>query len=221
MSAEATLAQFQAWTAFAYPGTAVLDTETTDLDGEIIELAIVTVDGEVLFDERIRPRFPISAGAQAVHGITDADLADRPDFVHFWPRIRRLICERQILVYNRDFDFQVLFNSLRAVNPAWYKGDPASGDPYTADYWALTQARQRAQCVMQAYAPLAGHWTDWGGYRWAKLADACAARGVDLGDVRPHSAVGDALATARLVRACAALEPGDFSWIGREAEVFG
>ena len=43
-----------------------LDTETTGLYGEIIELSIVGIDGNVLFDKLLRPKCRIEEGAMAV-----------------------------------------------------------------------------------------------------------------------------------------------------------
>ena len=70
---------------------------------------------------------------------------------------------------------------------------------------------------MDAYSPLAGSWNDYyGSYRWAKLADASAQRGVDVSDLTKHAAVSDCVQVLRLIQACAALDPADFPWIGHE-----
>ena len=55
-----------------------LDTETTGLhnSAEVIELGIVDDDGNVLFDELVRPRGKIDPAAGRVHGITQEMLAD-------------------------------------------------------------------------------------------------------------------------------------------------
>lgn len=214
----ALIEQFKSWTRCGYEsGYAVLDTETTDLQGEVIELAIIRMDGEVLFNERIRPQGKIQPGAQAVHHITDADLAACHDFAYWWPRIRRLICRYDILVYNLGFDFNALDRSLNIVRPNYYAGAPCATDPYSADYFVLELAQKKAQCVMEAYSPFAGSWSEWhGNYRWAKLMDACQQCGVDNSDLQAHSALGDAMATMRLIRAVAASDPANYPWIGRE-----
>ncbi len=60
----------------------ILDTETASLNGGIVELAMLHLDenlnvvGE--FHKRINPERPIEPGAQAVHGICDADVAGCP-----------------------------------------------------------------------------------------------------------------------------------------------
>lgn len=61
---------------------AVIDTETTGTNQQsdrIVELAILI--GEELHSWRINPGVPIPAEATAVHGITDADVADAQSFI--------------------------------------------------------------------------------------------------------------------------------------------
>lgn len=65
---------------------AVIDTESTGLNPEtarIVSISVlkVTPDGRrSLKSELVNPGTPIPAGAMAVHGITDTDVADRPPF---------------------------------------------------------------------------------------------------------------------------------------------
>ena len=213
------LAPFKRWSSeTGYFGPVVLDSETTDLNGEVIELAIVGLDGRVLFDERIRPVGKVSPGAQAVHGITDAALAGRQRISAHWPRIRRILSQHPVLVYNRNFDFNALYRSLDAAMPDWYKAEVGASDPYSADHLLHQMAWRHAECVMEAYAPVAGHWNArYGSYRWARLTDACEQRGVDLGDLQAHSALGDAQATVRLIHATAQLTPDQLPHVvGRE-----
>lgn len=54
------------------PGAVILDFETTDLGGYAVEVSILSIDGIVLFDSLINPQCPIEAGAEVVHGITQA-----------------------------------------------------------------------------------------------------------------------------------------------------
>jgi hypothetical protein len=64
------------------PGAAViLDTETTDLPGQTVELAVIDgATGKKLMDTLVKPTEPISDGARWVHGITDAMVADARPF---------------------------------------------------------------------------------------------------------------------------------------------
>jgi DNA polymerase III epsilon subunit-like protein len=60
----------------------IIDVETASLHGGVVELAYLKVDCELnVLDEfcaRVNPERPIDPGAQAVHGIGDADVADCP-----------------------------------------------------------------------------------------------------------------------------------------------
>ena len=69
----------------------VIDLETTGTDtreDRIVEVAVLTVypgGTAVSFVRRVNPGRPIPAGASAVHGITDADVADSPAFAAVAP----------------------------------------------------------------------------------------------------------------------------------------
>src|SRR4051812_24405246 len=65
---------------------AVIDIETTGTDPDtdrIVEISVLRImpDGERAHrTRRLNPGVPIPAGATAVHGITDAEVADEPTF---------------------------------------------------------------------------------------------------------------------------------------------
>ncbi|WP_197697277.1 exonuclease domain-containing protein [Streptomyces sp. 3214.6] len=55
----------------------ILDTETTDLPGQTVEIAVIdAATGKKLMDTLVKPTEPISDGARWVHGITDEMVAD-------------------------------------------------------------------------------------------------------------------------------------------------
>ena len=68
-----------------------IDLETTGTDvreDRIVEVAVLTVypgGKTVPFVQRVNPGRPIPAGASAVHGITDADVAGAPTFAVIAP----------------------------------------------------------------------------------------------------------------------------------------
>ncbi|WP_212648313.1 3'-5' exonuclease [Deinococcus hopiensis] len=62
------------------PNLVVLDTETTGLEGHVVEIAVVTLRGEMLLDTLIKNIESIEPDAQRVHGITEAMLATAPGF---------------------------------------------------------------------------------------------------------------------------------------------
>ncbi|GAA2690682.1 MULTISPECIES: 3'-5' exonuclease [Actinosynnema] len=98
------------------PGAAViLDTETTGLGGDAVVVEIAVIDahtGRVLLDTLVNPGdVPVGAGARAVHGITDAQLAQAPGWDRVLPKLRRVTRDRTVLAYNAEFDQRVVVNT--------------------------------------------------------------------------------------------------------------
>lgn len=62
----AVLTRARVWGLMHVRRTVVIDTETTDLQGQICELSIIDAHGKTLLDTLVRPCCPISAGAGAV-----------------------------------------------------------------------------------------------------------------------------------------------------------
>ena len=197
---------FRRWAEL--PNLAVLDSETTGLHGQIIELAIVNGNGEALFNERVKPTCPVEPGAQAIHGITDADLAHLPGMPAHWERLSEIFQTHHVLVYDKGFDVYRLEASMTAALPGWFEGPGGKG--YSDMYRPWQQLQRTSECVMLAYAPVYGNWNDHHhSWRWAKLVDACAREGVQTSDLdAAHSALGDCLRTLRLVHKVA-LKPED------------
>lgn len=83
----------------------IMDTETTDLDGEIIELAIIDATGRVLFNRRFNPILPVAPGATAVHHLTNETLANERPFAEFHEELATILAGAAVVViYNADFD---------------------------------------------------------------------------------------------------------------------
>ncbi|MGJ3241144.1 MAG: exonuclease domain-containing protein [Anaerolineae bacterium] len=150
----------------------ILDTETSGLHGEIIEIAIIDNRGNTILDQRIKPVGEIKAGAQRVHGITLDDLTDEPTFDMVYPQIVDALKDKMVVIYNRNFDLPRFVNDCER-----------HGLPYV---------QIESFCAMENYSRFIGEWNDYyKNYRWQKLPS---------GD---HSALGDARATLRVIRAMA------------------
>ncbi|MFJ9153380.1 3'-5' exonuclease [Streptomyces sp. NPDC102270] len=126
----------------------VIDTETTDLPGQIVEVAAIdAATGKKLLDTLVRPTEPISDGARWVHGITDEMVADARPFEKVLPRLRQVTKERVICAYNVDFDRGVVLGDVRRAGKKPMHLEPE-------DSWF---------CLMEAYK-------DWvGSFRWLRL----------------------------------------------------
>lgn len=181
-SAERLEAAQTAWLWLRSPRTVILDTETTGLDGYLVQLAIIqALDGAVLLDQLIDPQSPIEPGAQQVHGITEDRLVGMPTFVQLADQITGLLHSRRVVTYNAAFDSGILWNEVarlhHTVEQSGYR---------RADAWRKSV---RWRCAMELYAQYVGDWSDYhGDYRWQPLPG---------GD---HSALGDAQACRRVLQ---------------------
>ncbi|MBY8868723.1 3'-5' exonuclease [Streptomyces sennicomposti] len=139
------------------PGAAVLiDTETHDLWGSVMEVAVVDcATGEALLDTLVNPEVPVTPGAFVVHGISDEMVADAPTFDQVLPDLLKVTAGRTLLAYNEEYDREVIKGDCRRreLAPA-HLGRRANWD-----------------CVMESL-------TTWEGLRdWPALGGGHRARG--------------------------------------------
>ncbi|MDH6544939.1 3'-5' exonuclease [Streptomyces sp. SPB4] len=142
----------------------IVDTETTDLYGQTIELAVIdAATGKVLQDTLVKPTEPISAGARYVHGLSDEDVAGARPFEKVLPRLRKVTKDRVICAYNAGFDRAVILGDTRRAGKK-----PLHLEP-----------RETWYCLMEAYASWLGsrRWLALGGGHRA-VGDCAAARDV-------------------------------------------
>lgn len=86
----------------------VIDTETCDLQGGIVEVASVDViDGKIVnpMSHLVRPDRPISAQAMAIHRITESMVADKPWIEEIIPLYHG---SQWYVAHNASFDRRVL-----------------------------------------------------------------------------------------------------------------
>lgn len=171
------------------PSCVVLDTETTGLhdSARIVEIAILSIDGEVLLDSLVNPGVPIPAEATRIHGITDEMVKDAPTFSDLLVPLTAALHGRKVVIYNRDFDKRRLAIELhhhyrtRYVNLEKPRNGQRRIHP-AARAWLAAQSWE--DCAMVAYAEWCGDWR-WdydardneplyqqGDYRWQPLPAA-------------------------------------------------
>src|SRR2546426_264318 len=80
-------------------GFVTLDTETTGVAGQVIQWAVSAPDGSILGQGLVKPTVLISAGARAIHGITDEMVVDAPTFDVVAPTIWSLIEHKTVVIY--------------------------------------------------------------------------------------------------------------------------
>lgn len=159
-------------------GYAVFDCETTGINpgrDEIVSFALLRLDADgrefARVVQLVRPSRPIPAEATAVHGISEGDVAAAPRFADLAPELIWLLDGAVFVAHNAPFDLAMLQHGLAMAGFAW--------DPPAV---VCTLAAFR---LLEPFAP--AH----------NLETLCRAHGVDL---TAHDALGDALATAALLR---------------------
>lgn len=162
----------------------IIDTESTGLDddAQIVEIAVVDLDGRDILNTLIKPTCEISPQAAAVHGITPEQVANAPLFSDLWPFLSALFRNRLLLSYGAGFDFRLLRQSAQAAGSITREDDPG---------WQIG-------CIMQAYADFYGQWSDYfQSNKFQKLTAAADQLGIHL-EGKAHGALYDAQ-LARLV----------------------
>lgn len=157
-----------------------LDTETTGLGNtaQALEIGLVNALGETVYHTRLKPTVSIDPGAAAVHGISEAELADAPSWPDIAAQLQQHIGSRPLVIFNMDFDMRILKQTAAAHN------DPAS--------WLDTLM---VYCAMRLSARYYGATN-----RYGTISLASAASQADLNwSGQAHSALADAAMTAGVV----------------------
>jgi len=101
----------------------VFDLETTGTDTErcgIVEIAAVKVQGGQIterFQSLVNPQMPIEAEAQAVHHISEQDVAAAPTLAELWPEFIQFVGDEVLLAHNGySFDFKIIDRVSRELN---------------------------------------------------------------------------------------------------------
>jgi DNA polymerase-3 subunit epsilon len=90
----------------------ILDTETTGLYGEIIDLAIIDTKGHQLYNALLKPLCAIEKKAQETHHITAEMLESCPTIGEEWSKICDIVQGRTVITYNAKFDSERIAYSL-------------------------------------------------------------------------------------------------------------
>lgn len=102
-----------------------IDIEATGVNpatDRIIQLAIVSENVE--YNILVNPGIPIPAGASEIHGITDADVADRPSFASEAGGVHSLLKGADLIGFNlSNFDVPLLWEELYRCGIEWDLSD--------------------------------------------------------------------------------------------------
>jgi DNA polymerase III epsilon subunit-like protein len=112
------------------PASAVLEGQrrvVVDVEGngqqpaEIVELAVVTIDGGMLSHPQswlVKPDRPITAlVTRKVHGISNADVADAPPFIAIRDQVQALLADAWLVAHNAHIEVDILAPQLPGWSP--------------------------------------------------------------------------------------------------------
>lgn len=165
--------------------TVIIDTETTGLgfDDEIVEISIIDMKGNVLFDSLINPMRDIPADAIAIHGISNMEASFGLLWIEAIGKIRRLCHQRNVVFYNKKYDKRLLDQTCRIHGCQ------------TTDTW-----NTEFLCAMESYADfMKTPDPKRNGYKWHSLANAAKQLGIDVPE-NLHRALPDALLTLEVIK---------------------
>lgn len=113
---------FKSW---FYEDIVILDTETTDLEGEIVEIGIIDRNGNTMFHSLVKPVHSVADDSPAtlIHGITNNQLVDAPVWADVWVHVLSLLKDKYILAFNAAFDETMIENSCKRnrIEPVRFK----------------------------------------------------------------------------------------------------
>jgi len=174
----------------------ILDTETTGLDdsAEVVQIAVIDSDGNVLLDTLVKPSKPIDerGRAFAVHGISNEMVKDAPTFDQVWDSLVQLLTDGlHVAIYNADFDTRIVEQSAKHVG---IKSHHMKNDGTWADV-SLIQGGVRTIDIMNPYAEFVGEYNEYhGNFKWQRLPGG------------GHTALSDCIATLALIKKMASAE---------------
>jgi len=151
-----------------------IDFETA-IKHHICSVGIVTVENGVITDEYHAlikpPNNEYNWHNIQVHGITQRDTLNRPNFSEIFPEIKKRIYGKTLVAHNESFDRNVLSKTMLDYSISY-------GDLNIADKW---------ECTLKIYKAK--------GYKPAKLNACCEVHNIELVH---HEALSDARACAKL-----------------------
>jgi DNA polymerase III subunit epsilon len=150
----------------------IMDTETTGVEttDECVQIGILDLDGNVVFDAILKPEMPMSKTSIEKTGLTQEMLDEAPTYPTVHEDLRKVLKGKKILTYNVDFDRKLLNQTA-------------------ARYRLVPPAVAGWECVMLKYSAFCGEW--WKSkkdYKWQPLPFS------------KHEAIEDCFAVLDLLR---------------------
>ena len=168
----------------ADPNTVIIDLESTgilrqDPNTEIVQLSIINNAGRPVLAMMLKPDRPMSAEVQAIHGVTNEMVQDKPFFLQVAKVIASYLEGKHVVAYNADFDIALLMHMF---------------DKYEEPRPKLAGA----SCCMDQYSAWVGEPSKKkDGPKWQKLPN--------LSGMSSHDALSDCISTLKVMQKMAGL----------------
>lgn len=165
----------------------VLDTETTGLGSydEIIEIALVNHQGNVIYESLVRPTIEIPPDSTRINRISNEMVKSAPSWKEVWNQVQPLLSRKPVVIYNSEFDVRLMQQSHRIARIPWTN--------------VFTPV-----CLMKLYAAFLGEWNSYkNDFRFVTLEKAGALSGIQLPN--SHRATDDTLLAYALLKHLASL----------------
>lgn len=163
----------------------IIDTETTGLgsDDQIVEISIIDMKGNVLFDSVINPMRDIPEDAMAIHKISNMEASFGPLWIEVIGKIRAICHQRNVVFYNKKYDKRLIDQTCRIHGCK------------TTDEW-----NSEFLCAMESYADFRKTPDPKrNGYKWHSLSNAAKQLGINVPE-NLHRALPDALLTLEVIK---------------------
>ncbi|ENY8171281.1 exonuclease domain-containing protein [Escherichia coli] len=189
-------------------GFFVLDTETTDLQGEVVSFSLIDEKNNILINELCKPTVQkISKKAESIHNISNEMIKNSRNIISIYEDFLKIINSeenknKQIFIYNEDFDLSTIYRSL---NFAKYKYKENND---------FDNVEFRSHCVMKDFAFLYGDFNEYfGGYQWKTLEYAANYFNIETSNLELHNSAIDCYLTLKVIENMRDFKPEFFEII--------
>ncbi len=133
----------------------VLDTETTGLDplsgDRVVEIGALELVNHLatgrVFHHYLNPQRPMNPEAEAIHGLSDAFLADKPVFAAIADAFEAFVGDAVLVIHNAPFDMKFLNAERRRMGrPEWPMSRAIDTIPMARRRFPGAQANLDALC---------------------------------------------------------------------------
>lgn len=156
----------------------IVDTETTGLWkwAEIVDISIIDLGWNTIFDSLVLPYWNIEAGAQEVHWISKEFLENNkaPTWDKIYDEIKNHLKWKSVIIYNSPFDTRMISQTNRKYKLPDFEYNP--------------------KCAMNIFSEFHWEWNDYyWNYKWHKLTKAAHICKVPIENA--HRALWDCIMT--------------------------